>query len=112
MKKIKIMIALIWQGLIALLSPVCIGFIYMFITGHGKGYSYDLRSEADICVMIGAIALIFWLVATVPVSIWLGKIFYRKRKWMWSIPVLLFAVLFVIAILFIGFHNFLSMFGF
>ncbi|QNK40506.1 hypothetical protein [Caproicibacter fermentans] len=110
-KKTKIAIALIWQGFIALISPIWIGFIYMFITGHGKGYSYDLRSETDISIMIGAIALIFLLVATLPVSIWLGNTFYHKEKWMWVIPILLFVVLFAIAVMLIGFNNFLSMFG-
>lgn len=111
MKKAKTAIALIWQGFIALISPIWMGFIYMFITGHGKGYSYDLRSEADISIMIGAIALIFWIVAIVPVSIWLGKTLYHKKKWMWIISVILFVVLFAISVILIGFNNFLSMFG-
>lgn len=111
MKKVKLIIALIGQSFIALLSPIWIGFIYMFITGHGKGYSYDLQSEADISILIGAIALILWIVAILPVSIWLGKIFYHKQKWMWIIPVLLFGVLFITAAALIGFKNFLSMFG-
>lgn len=112
MKKAKITAALIFQGLIALISPIWAGFTYMFLTGHGKGYSYDLRSETDISIMIGAIALIFWISVTLPVSIWLGKTFYHKKKWMCILPVLLFSVLFAAAVLLIGFHNFLSMFGF
>ncbi|WP_207708869.1 hypothetical protein, partial [Caproicibacter fermentans] len=37
--------------------------------------------------------------------------FYHKEKWMWVIPILLFVVLFAIAVMLIGFNNFLSMFG-
>lgn len=111
MKKIKLSIALIFHCLIASASPIIIGFIYMFITGHGKGYDYDLRSEADIYIMIGLVALLFWLAATIPITVWLSRTFYRIKKMLFWIPIILFFLFFTIGVLLVGWQNFLSMFG-
>ena len=58
MERLKLILACIWEAIIAYTAPMCIGLIYMDITGHSKGYAYDLGSEADISVAIGCVELI------------------------------------------------------
>ena len=111
MKKIKLSFALIWHCFMASVSPIIIGFIYMFITCHGKGYGYDLRGEADIYIMIGLVALFFWLAATIPVAVWLSRTFYRIKKMLFWVPILSFFLFFIIGVILIGWQNFISMFG-
>ena len=111
MGKIKLAIAFTWQGIIAFISPIWIGMIYMYITGHGKGYGYYLGSEADIYIIEGVVALILWIIALFPVTIWLETKFYRIQKGMAIIPLLSFIIFFVIGITFIGLGEFLSAFG-
>jgi len=52
----------------------------MYTTGHGKEYAYYLGSEADIYIIEGVVALILWIIALFPVSIWLETKFYRIQK--------------------------------
>ncbi|MDE5621326.1 MAG: hypothetical protein K2I80_12575 [Ruminococcus sp.] len=59
--KILFGISFIWSGIIALfILPICIGWIYMDITGHSKGYSYDLGDEKSISMLLGFVELIIW----------------------------------------------------
>jgi len=111
MEKIKLAIAYTWQGIIAFISPIWIGMIYMYITGHGKGYGYKLGSEADIYIIEGVIALILWIIVLFPVTIWLQTKFYRIQKGMAIIPLLSFIILFGIGIAFVGLGDFLYAFG-
>ncbi len=76
MKKIELTVACIQDTVIAYTAPVCVGIIFMNITGHGKGYGYDLGSEKDISIMFGAFELIIWLLPVVPNSIFL----FRKMR--------------------------------
>ena len=50
-------VAFLWHCLMAAITPIWIGFSYMFLTGNGKGYDYDLRSEADIYVFLALIGM-------------------------------------------------------
>ena len=34
----------LWSAIISFTFPVCLGIIYMNITGHSKGYDYNLGS--------------------------------------------------------------------
>ncbi len=52
MQKVKTFFQTVWFLCISIVSPLWIGCIYMNITGHGKGYAYDLGSEADIAVFL------------------------------------------------------------
>lgn len=45
----------------AFFSPVCLGIIYLDITGHGKGFGYDLGSEKPVSVFLGIVELRIWL---------------------------------------------------
>lgn len=58
MERLKLALTCIWEAIIAYTAPLCIGLIYMDITGHSKGYAYDLGSEVDISIAIGCVELI------------------------------------------------------
>lgn len=102
MKKIKTAISILWFLFVSLSSPLWIGCIYMNITGHGKGYAYDMHSEADIAIFFGIILLLLWLLALLPVTISLCKKSRRKEKSFLGLPLLAFAGLFVAGIYILG----------
>lgn len=112
MKKIKTAISIIWFLLISLSSPLWIGCIYMNITGHGKGYAYDMGSEADIAVFSGMILLLLWLLAILPAAVSLCKKCRRRRKSLVWLPFLVFAGFFVMGICMLGWNEFLKLFGY
>lgn len=112
MKKIKNSVLIILFICISLASPLWIGIIYMNITGHGKGYAYNMDSEADIAIFFGVILLVLWLLAILPVTIWLCKKCCQKKKVLIWIPLLAFLILFVIGICILGWENFLELFGY
>ena len=45
--KILYCINFIWTSFVAFSFPICFTWIYLDITGHSKGYGYDLGSEKD-----------------------------------------------------------------
>ncbi len=112
MKNTKTAISIIWFIFVSLFSPFWIGCIYMNITGHGKGYSYDMGSEADIAVFFGVLLLLLWLLAILPVTISLCKKGYYKKKPLVCLPFLSFAGLFVIGICILGWKEFIMLFGY
>lgn len=87
----------LWCGIIAFTLPICTGWIYMDITGHSKGYSYDLGNEKDISILMGIVELIIWFLLAVPSEIYLFRRVKRK-----IIPVVIFAGLFLLCINFMG----------
>lgn len=109
-EQIKITLCAVWQSLVALISPIWIGIMVMFITGHGKGYGYDLQDEADISVFMGVIVLLLWLAAILPGMIYLCKYFYRRKKPLAIVPIADFIILFIIGVLLIGPAEFIKMF--
>lgn len=112
MQKVKSFILIIWFICISIISPFWTGTIYMYITGHGKGYAYDLGSEADISVFLGFVLLIPWLLAILPVTAVLCKKCYKKKKIFVCIPLFVFAVLFAAGVYILGWRDFLSFFGY
>lgn len=100
--------ALIWQALMGIVSPVWCTFIFYFITGNGKGFGYDLREEKDLYVISGAVQLVLYLLAVVPVFVYLVKVFREKGKWMSLIPVLIFVAGCVCTISAIGWRAFFT----
>ena len=112
MKTVKTAISAIWFTLVSLSSPLWIGGMYMDFTGHGKGYGYELGDEADIYVFLGVIALGIWILAILPVTISLCKKCYAKKKSFVWLPLLAFAVFFVLGICIIGWNEFIKMFGY
>lgn len=99
--------ALIWQTLMGLISPIWCTFIFYFITGNGKGFGYDLREEKDLYVISGAVQLVMYLLAVVPVFVYLVKVFREKGKWMWLIPVSIFVLGCLCVVIIIGPKNFI-----
>ena len=88
----------IWAGLVAFSFPICFGWIFLDITGHSKGYSYDLGPEKDISIMIGCIELVIWLVLALPSNIYVFRKMRDKGKAYLLIPVI-YIVLAVICIM-------------
>ena len=112
MKKVKTAISITWFLFVSLLSPLWIGCIYMNITGHGKGYMYDMGSEADVAVFLGVVLLLLWLLAELPVTILLCKKCFRKKKSLAWLPLLVFAGLFVVGVCVLGWNEFIKLFGY
>lgn len=112
MEKVKTIIFTIWFIFVSLLSPLWIGSIYMNITGHGKGYAYDMGPEADIAVFSGVVLLLLWLLAILPMIILLCKKCYRKKKSLTWLPFLAFAGLFAVGICILGWNEFMKLFGY
>lgn len=83
----------------------------MNITGHAKGYAYDLGSEKDISIMMGAVELIIYLSLLIPTLLYLCRKFYHIKKWMLLLPLIGYVVFFGVGIKIIGWSAFLSCFG-
>lgn len=111
MKKVKNVISIIWFLFISFSSPLWMGSIYMNITGHGKGYAYDMGSEADIAVFFGVAELLLWQLAILPVTFLLCRKCYHKKKPLVWLPFLTFAGLFMLGICVLGWNEFIKMFG-
>jgi hypothetical protein len=95
-----------------LFSPFWIGGTYMLLTGHGKGYSYDMGSEAGISIIMGVIMLILWLTAVIPMIIWSCRKWSRQKQFYLSIPIVVFLLCFQIGIFVMGIDDFLKQFGY
>lgn len=111
MRKIKLGAASFWIILMGFISPIWIGATYMDITGHGKGYGYDMGSEADIAVFFGFIMLMIWLIAVIPVITWLCHKCYIFNKVFVLFPVIIFILCFITGVFIIGIDEFLTLFG-
>ena len=72
-------------------------FIYLFLTGHSKGYSYDLGAEKDFSIFLGCVGLLIWMVLSIPSYIYLVKKTYIKGK--------------VYILVVVGFHIVLALIG-
>ena len=84
----------------------------MNITGHGKGYAYDMGSEADIAVLFGVVLLLLWLLAVLPVTVSLCKKGHsRQRSFVW-LPPLAFVGFFAVGISILGWCEFIKLFGY
>lgn len=112
MQKVKTFFSIIWFFLVSLSSPLWIGIIYMDITGHGKGYAYNMGSETDIAVFFGVVELLLWLLAILPVTISLCKKCCQKKKSLIWLLFLVFTGLFVLGICVLGWNEFIKLFGY
>ncbi len=92
----------LWTSFIAFSFPICFGWIFLDITGHSKGYSYDLGPEKDISVMMGCIELIIWLALSLPSNIYVFLKTKKKGKIYLLIPVTLYIILAVLCICIMG----------
>lgn len=74
---LKLTLACLWLAAAAFTMPVSIGWIALDITGHSKGYSYDLGPQKDISVMLGVFELFMWLLLVVPCGIYVFRRLWR-----------------------------------
>lgn len=89
-------------SIIAFSFPICLGWIYQDITGHSKGFGYDLGPEKDISIMIGCIELLIWLALAVPSNIYVLRRTKEKGKGYVIFPAVIYTALFILCIHFIG----------
>ena len=73
------------------------------VCAHGKGYAYNMGSEADIAVFCGVVELLLWLLAILPVTISLCKKCCKKKKSLIWLLFLVFTGLFVLGICVFGY---------
>ncbi len=111
MKKVKSIISVIWAVLMGIATPVWIAIIYMDITGHAKGYGYDLGSEKDISIAMGVFELLVWIAAVCPVLVSLCRKLYLKDKRLCLMPLLGFVIIGAVVIAIIGWNEYLKCFG-
>lgn len=97
--KIIYCINFIWTSFVAFSFPICFGLIYLNITGHAKGYSYDLGSEKDVSIMLGCVELLIWLALALPSNIYIFRKTLRKGKAYLLIPIAWYIVLAVICLM-------------
>ena len=84
----------LWNCFTAFTFPLCFGLIFICITGHSKGYDYDLGPEKDISIMFGCALLLIWLVLAMPSHIY---IFCKTLKKGWLYLLIPFAVYILLA---------------
>lgn len=101
--KIPIILNLILSAIIAFTFPICLGLIYMDITGHSKGFDYNLGSEKDVSVAMGIIELAVWLLIAVPSNVYVFRSLKNKRYAL--IIISTYFALFMLCIFMIGGWN-------
>ncbi len=111
MKKVTTALSILWFALVSLSSPLWTGCIWMNLTGHGKGYGYDMGGEAGVAVFLGAALLLLWLLALLPVTAFLCKKCHAGKKCPAWLPPLAFVLLFGAGIGILGWSEFISLFG-
>ena len=92
-KKVIYCLNFIWTSFIAFSFPICFEMIFLCISGHSKGYGYDLGSEKDISVMFGLIGSLIWLALALPSNIYVFRKTLNKGKRYILIPIILYIAL-------------------
>lgn len=88
-----------WTSFVAFSFPICFEWIFLDLTGHSKGYSYDLGSEKDVSVMLGCIELLIWFALTLPSNIYVFRKTLVKSKAYLIILIILYIALAVICVM-------------
>ncbi len=92
----------LWTNVIAFTFPICFAWIFLDITGHSKGYSYDLGSETDVSVMLGCFELLLWLALALPSNIYVIRKTLNKGRIYLLIPIAINLFLAVLCIIITG----------
>jgi hypothetical protein len=100
--KIIFWLNFLWTSFITFSFPICLGWIYMDITGHAKGYAYDLGSEKDISIASGCVELLIWFILALPSNIYVFKRTKEKGICYVVITIIFFIMLFFLCIHLIG----------
>lgn len=104
-------VAFLWHGLMAAITPIWVGYTYMFLTGNGKGYDYDLRGEEDIYVLLALIGIMIWAGCTIPVFGFLTKECAQLGRNQRFIPLAVFLLVGLLVICRLGWGNYLMLYG-
>jgi hypothetical protein len=104
-RKIIFCLNFLWASFIAFSFPICLGGIYMDITGHAKGYAYDLGSEKDISILFGCIELMIWFILAFLSNIYIFKRIKAKGICYVIMTIIFFVILFFLCIHLIGGWN-------
>ncbi len=110
---LKLTLACFWLAAAAFTMPVFIGWIALDITGHSKGYSYDLGPQKDISVMLGVVELFIWILLVIPCSIYVFRRLYRYFRIKGVIGGIAVMVLLFLTMIYLmgGWDEFLYCFG-
>ncbi len=92
----------LWIRFIAFSFLIFFGWIFFHITGHSKGYSYDLGSEKDVSILFGCIELLIWIALALPSNIYVFQKTLKKGKLYLLIPIALYIALAIICIFITG----------
>ena len=92
----------LWTSFIAFSFPICFGWIFLDITGHSKGYSYDLSSEKDVSILFGCVELLIWIALALPSNIYVLQKTMKKGKLFLLIHIALYISLAIICIFIAG----------
>lgn len=92
----------LWTSLVAFSFPICFGWIFLDISGHAKGYGYNLGSEKDVSIILGFIELIIWLILAVPSNIFVFRQAAKRGKCCLLNVIIFYIILSVIAIFLMG----------
>lgn len=112
-KRIVFTLNYLWTIVIAFLFPLCIAIIFMDITGHSKGYSYDLGSEKSISIIFGFLELGLWIALSLPSIIYVIKSLKGKNRYYYLVTALIYIlVAFVFIMLIGGWNEYIRAFGF
>lgn len=112
-KRIVFILNYLWTIVVAFLLPLCIAIIFMDITGHSKGYSYDLGPEKDVSIIIGFIELGLWIALSLPSIIYVINSLKGKNRYYYLITALIYILMaFVFIILIGGWNEYIKAFGF
>ena len=102
----------IWECIMSFTAPVCIGYIYMEITGNNPVSLGGFGGKKDIFVFIGIIALALWLGLLLPNSIFLFQRLKSLGARYIIIGLIVIIIFFIAGILATGgFSSFLAYFA-
>ena len=90
---IMFVVSYLWASIIAFTFPACFGWIYLDMTGHSKGYGYDLGSESQVSMMIGCVELMVWCMLALPSNVYVFQKLAKKSK-----PFLIFTIALFVAL--------------
>ena len=87
--KIIFWINFLWTSFVAFSFPICFELIFLDLTGHSKGYSYDLGPEKDVSVMFGCAELLVWFALALPSIIYVFRRIIAKNRACILVPIVL-----------------------
>ncbi len=100
--KVVFLLNFLWTSFIAFSFPVCFGWIFLDITGHSKGYSYDLGPEKDVSIILGCVELLIWIALSLPSNIYVFRKIINNGKMYLLILIAFYIALAVICIIVTG----------